>query len=104
MKLGVNIDRAGTFLFKLPEDSSEKITKRHIRTNMVGWLFHDPATLDYVFLLPIERFVISTDTNNSIYDEETNPLLEVTKDEAQNFYTMLAQKQEKAPQKVHTNK
>lgn len=104
MKLGANIDQSGTFLFKLPDDSSTKITKQHIRTNMVGWLFHDPATLDYVFLLPIERFVISTDTNNSIYDEEINPLLEITKEEAKTFYTTLTQKEEKPPQKVHANK
>ena len=101
MKLGACIDKSGTFLFKAPENNSKTITKKHVHTNMLGWIFHNPSTLNYIFLLPIERFILQTDQNETFYNEDYNPLLEISKEDAKRFYESLSNQSPKVMQKVN---
>lgn len=95
MKLGINIDKSGTFLFKAP-NNDKVITKSHVQKNMLGWLFHTPSIADYISLLPVEKYVV-TPTEC----EQNDPLIEISKEKALEFYSSLASTDEKPVQKVN---
>jgi len=88
MKLGIMIDKAGIFLFKVLEDNNV-ITKSYVQKNMLGWLFHDSNIYDYISLLPIEKYVVSYES------DIPDALIEITEKEAQQIYLSLVTFQDK---------
>lgn len=79
MKFGIMIDKTGTYLLKMPEDS-RPVTMPYIRENMIGWLFNVSDIYNVITLLPVSRYFIS------LFQNEVPSLLEITEEEAKNFY------------------
>ena len=95
MKLGINIHRSGTFLFKV-SNNNNAITKALVQKNMLGWLFHTPNIGDYIELLPVERYVVTP--SNADKDEE---LIEISQEQALSLYKSLRLSDELPVQKIN---